>query len=268
MRPKLGCVPFLNAKPLIAWFSEGDSADVTFADPSLLGPMADKGEVDAAIASSFFAVQDPSLRIAAGVSISSNGPVRSVRLFSRVPFEEIDSLALDSASMTSNHLAQIILANNYRVRPRCEARKADLSAMLEEFDAAVLIGDAGMKADGSGLQVLDLGEAWTNMTGAPFVWALWVGRNGLTEDLAEQLRRAKDFGKQEVAAISNAAAMELGLSPEATLDYLTTAIDFDLNSSHLRGFELYGKLCQEMGFVREFKMPRIVGGASAAAGTS
>ena len=268
MRPKLGCVPFLNAKPLIAWFSEGDSADVVFEDPSLLGPMVDKGEVDAAIASSFFAVQDPSLRIAAGVSISSNGPVRSVRLFSRVPFSEISSLALDSASMTSNHLAQIILAKEYSVRPNCEPRKADLSAMLEEFDASVLIGDAGMTANGDGLHILDLGEAWTGMTGEPFVWALWVGRERLTEDLAAQLLRAKEFGQRHVTDISNAAAIELGLSPDATLDYLTNAISFDLEASHLRGFELYGKLCQEMGFVNEFRMPEIVGGPSAAAGTS
>lgn len=268
MRPKLGCVPFLNAKPLIAWFSEGDSADVTFEDPSLLGPMVDNGEVDAAIASSFFAVQDPSLRIAAGVSISSNGPVRSVRLFSRVPFEEINSLALDSASMTSNHLAQIILDKKYGVRPNCEPRKADLAAMLEEFAAAVLIGDAGMVARGDGLHVLDLGEAWTAMTGEPFVWAVWVGRGGLTEDLAAQLLRAKEFGQRHVTDISNAAAVELGLSPETTLDYLTNSIDFDLEPSHLRGFELYGKLCQEMGFVSEFRMPNIVGGASAAAGPS
>jgi chorismate dehydratase len=268
VKPKLGCVPFLNAKPLIAWFSEGDAAEVVFEDPSLLGPMVDRDEVDAAIASSFFAIQDPSLRIAAGVSISSNGPVRSVRLFSRVPFNEIKSLALDSASMTSNHLARIILSEKFNTSPDCETRGADLEKMLDDFDAAVLIGDAGMTADGSGLQVLDLGDAWAQMFAEPFVWAFWVGKEGLTEDLASQLKRAKEFGQREIQSISDAAATELGPSPEATLDYLTNAIDFNLTEAHMRGFNRFGDLCKKMGFVDSFRAPKVVGEASTAAGAS
>jgi chorismate dehydratase len=268
VKPKLGCVPFLNAKPLIAWFSESNTAEVVFENPSLLGPMVDRGEVDAAIASSFFAVQDTSLKIAAGVSISSIGPVKSVRLFSRVPFNKIESLALDSASMTSNHLARIILCESYSVLPNCESRRADLEKMLNEFEAAVLIGDAGMTADGNGLHVLDLGEAWAQLTGEPFVWAFWVGRDGLTEDLASQMKRAKDFGQRELQSISQSAATELGLSPQATLDYLTNAIDFNLTESHMRGYNLFGERCKSMGFANSFRMPDVVGEASAAAGAS
>ncbi|MEO7454588.1 MAG: menaquinone biosynthesis protein [Fimbriimonadales bacterium] len=270
MKPRLGCVPFLNAKPLIAWFSAGDEAEaeVVFEDPSLLGPMVDRGEVDAAIASSFFAVQDPTLKIAAGVSISSTGPVRSVRLFSRVPFAEIKTLALDSASMTSNHLAQIILAEQFGTRTSCETRQANLTDMLNDCDAAVLIGDAGMQADGSGLHVLDLGEAWKLMTGEPFVWAFWVGRNGLTDQLAAKLLRAKEFGKQEVSSIAESAAAEIGIAYATALEYLTTAIDFDLTTAHLSGFKRYAQYCQAMGFVQSFTMPKLVGEASATAGAS
>ena len=270
MRPKLGCVPFLNAKPLIAWFCSGDdaSADVVFENPSVLGPMVDSGEVDAAIASSFFAAADPSLRIAADVAIASNGPVQSVRLFSKVPFEEIETLALDDASMTSNHLAQILLNQLYEVRPTTHRRRADVIQMLGEFDAAVLIGDAGMSAKADGLHVLDLGEAWTELTGKPFVWAFWVGRDGLTDQLANQLRIAREYGERNVESLAADASRELGLTYNATLDYLTNAIEFRLTPAHLEGFELFGKLCAEMGFVAQFQMPKIVGEASAAGATS
>lgn len=269
MKPRLGCVPYLNAKPLIAWFSKGEeAAEVTFEDPSLLGPMVDRGEVDAAIASSFFAVQDASLVVAPGVSISSNGPVQSVRLFSKVPFDRISTLALDSASMTSNHLAKIILAKSYGVTPQAVVRKSDLPTMLDECDCAVLIGDAGMRADAAALNVLDLGEAWRKLTGKPFVWAFWVGRDGLTGELAAALRRAKEFGEREVATIAAEAAQEMGLHYDVVLNYLERVIDYNLTEDHLGGFSTFGKMCEEMGFVERFRLPKIVAEASARAGTS
>lgn len=270
MKPRLGCVPFLNAKPLVAWFSSGDepSADVIFENPSLLGPMVSRGEVDAAIASSFFAIQDPTLKIAAGVSISSRNAVESVRLFSKVPFSEIKSLALDSASMTSNHLAQIILSDAYDNRPTCSPRKADLTAMLSEFDAAVLIGDKGMAASGENLQVLDLGSAWKQTTGKPFVWAMWVGKACLDEELASLLVRAKNFGVQELSAIAAQAAQEMQMPYDVAFDYLSRAIDYDLTDEHLAGFEEFGKRCKQMGFVDRLSMPRVVGEASEKAKTS
>jgi len=265
MKARLGCVPFLNAKPLIELFSteEDLDAEITFANPSLLGAMVDSDDVDAAIASSFFAIADPTLKIAGGVSISSRGAVKSVRMFSKVPFSEITSLALDAASMTSNHLALIILAEEFGARPRTESREAKLDPMLQDCDAAILIGDAGMSAMGEGLYVMDLGEEWTNITGLPFVWAVWVGRDGLTEELADKLRAAKDYGVRHVEEIATLAAQELNWPYTTCFDYLTESIDFDLDARQLKGLELFGKKCVEMGFVDKFRMPTIVGDACA-----
>lgn len=270
MKARLGCVPFLNARPLVELFSaeEDLDAEVTFANPSLLGEMVDSGEVDAAIASSFFAIADLSLKIAGGVSISSRGAVESVRMFSKVPYSEISSLALDEASMTSNHLALIILAGEFGVRPRTEKMEANLDAMLDRFDAAVLIGDAGMSAKREGSYVMDLGQEWTNMTGLPFVWALWVGRDGLTESLADALHSAKEYGIRHMEEIATQAAQEMDWPYTTCFNYLTESIDFDLGEEHLKGFALFGKKCAEMGFVDRFQMPKIVGDACANPATS
>ena len=113
----------------------------------------------------------------------SNGPVMSVRLLSKVGVSEIKTLALDSSSMTSNMLAQVLLAE-IGVFPTCDAVPPVQEDMLANHDACVLIGDRGLEADGDDLIDIDLGSAWTDLTSLPFVWALWLGKRGSSKDLS------------------------------------------------------------------------------------
>src|SRR5438552_2632423 len=103
-RIRIGCVPYLNAKPLIDWFhSEDCDADVELAYevPSSLAIGLRDSRLDVALLSTFEIFSNPDLRIVPGLSISADGPVKSVRLFSNVPFDEIRSVALDTSSVTS-----------------------------------------------------------------------------------------------------------------------------------------------------------------------
>ncbi len=173
---RVGCVPYVNARPLVAAFDQpNDFVEVIYEVPSKLPALLDSGEVDAILVSSIELLRRNDLLMVADVGIMSYGPVKSVRLLSKVPLTEIKSLALDQSSMTSNILAQIILAEN-GVFPICDTVPPDQSNMLDSHDACVIIGDNGFKADGTGLVDIDLGEAWTDMTGLPFVWALWLGK--------------------------------------------------------------------------------------------
>lgn len=149
--------------------------EVVYDVPSRLPALLDSGEVDAILVSSIEYLRRDDLVIAAEVGIMSNGPVASVRMLSKVPLEEIKTLALDESSMTSNMLAQIILAER-GVRPALVTMEPDQAAMLAACDACVLIGDKGLEADGTGLVDVDLGAAWTELTGEPFVWALWLAK--------------------------------------------------------------------------------------------
>lgn len=169
--------------------------EVVYDVPSRLPALLDSGEVDAILVSSIEYLRREDLVIAADVGIMSNGPVASVRMLSKVPLEEIRTLALDESSMTSNMLAQIILAEQ-GVRPSLLTMEPDQTAMLAACDACVLIGDKGLEADGTGLVDIDLGAAWTELTGEQFVWALWLAKRGQSFDyneLRDYLKHANTF---------------------------------------------------------------------------
>lgn len=283
-RYRLGCVPYVNARPLVYWLeSLGDASpvEVVYQVPSRLPALLDEGSADAVLVSSYEAYARLGARIAEGVCIASDGAVESVRLFSKVPLEAIQTLALDASSLTSNRLAQILLAERYGLKPEVKTLAPSLSEMLAEADACVLIGDIGMSASGEGLHVLDLGEAWTAHTGLPFVWALWVGGERLTPELAGLLNAARlmsyvgrnpDQGMQGlrrslfaplVASLDPRpvdghaqrdrvvahASERSGWDPADARRYLTETIIFDLGDRAWQGFLEYGRKLKEHGFL-------------------
>lgn len=228
MAARLGSVPYLNARPLVWAFESGalEGAAVRYEVPSRLPALLDSGECDAILVSSVEAFRRPGARCAAGVGIASEGPVHSVRLFSQTDFSKIKSIALDESSMTSSLLAQVVLAESFNVRPECGQEPPSLPAMLARHDACVLIGDPCLEADDAGLLALDLGEAWRELTGLPFVWALWVGEEGLSTALAGQLARAAELGRGETGR----------LAPPGRAEYLE-GFDYLLGDRALAGLE-------------------------------
>lgn len=259
----VGCVPYLNAKPLVWSFASEDSPlKVQFDVPSRLPTLLDSGQVQAILVSSIEALRRP--RIADGVSISSYGEVLSVRLFSRVPYDQIQTLALDQSSMTSNALAQILLAEQHGCHPNTTTLPPDLTTMLDAADAGVLIGDAGMRADGTGLHVLDLGAAWTELTGLPFVWALWVGGEGLDETLSGYLAAAAPQALDNLDTLLPTFAAESGFSEPLARRYFTEIMDYGFGDAHREGLAAYAERLLKHGLVQEATIPEIVANTSLA----
>ena len=119
----------------------------------------------------------PGDRIVPSICIGSEGAVDSVALFTRRPVRQIRSIALDTSSRTSVALTRILCARRFEVSPAFRPAAPDLPSMLASADAALLIGDPALFADHVALGVtkVDLGQAWSDMTGLPFVWAFWAG---------------------------------------------------------------------------------------------
>lgn len=263
----VGCVPYLNAKPMVWPFRADDSpVQVRFDVPSRLPAMLDAGEVQAILVSSIESLRRP--RAADGVSISSRGPVASVRMFSRVPFGQIERLALDQSSMTSNALGQILLAELHGVRPQTRTLPNDLEIMLSQADAGILIGDAGMRTEGEGLHIMDLGEAWTILTGLPFVWALWVGGSELDAKLAVHLATAPPTTLGVLESVLPQFATESGFDIATARHYFTEIMDYGFGDEHRRGLAAFADRITHHGLAQDLRMPEFVGfNATAAPGS-
>jgi len=257
MNTRVGCVPYLNAVPLISELP--NSIEVVTDVPAKLPARLASGDVSAILVSSIEALRRPDAVIARGASISSQNEVLSVRLFSKVPFDQIATLALDQSSMTSNMLVQILLAETYGVRPAAQAMPPDLAVMLKEHDAGLLIGDNGMRESGDGCHILDLGEAWHTLTGLPFVWAVWLGNHRFPTDLASHLRESRERGVARLPQIVPDAVRRFGFPEALTARYLSEIMDYDLGESHLAALHEFGKRAQSLGLVEAFQMPRVIG---------
>lgn len=249
---RLGAVPYLNARPLVAYLEQpqcGKKVTVCYDTPAMLAAGLRLGHYRLALVSSYEALARPNLQFVPDISISTRAEVKSVRLFSKKPFEKIETLALDSGSLTSAHLAQILLAELYDVVPMVCNEEPDLKRMLERNDACVLIGDIGMWSDGTGLHMMDLGHAWAELTGLPFVWAAWIGEPGISPELIRLLQEAKRWGLHAVNALAEQHAREHGRDPAACRDYLGRIMDYELTRAHLDGIELFQALLLKHGII-------------------
>jgi chorismate dehydratase len=243
MSVRIGSVPYLNEKPLTRWFKHtdegrGSGIEVVYAVPSTLASMLASGEIAAALVSSFEYLRTPGYRIVPRVSISGQDEILSVRAFARLPWRQVQSVALDMSSLTSTALLKILLADHYNAYPDFINQPPDLDAMLAVADAALLIGDPGMLANADGLFTLDLGDAWRRLTGLPFVYACWIGdEKALTPLLIESLQTAKEWGLTQVDAIAEEEAARLQCPVALCRRYLTEVMDYDLGEEELAGLD-------------------------------
>ena len=246
MSTRIGSVPYLNEKPLTRWFSHTDAGresdvEVVYAVPSELARMLGAGEIAAALVSSFEYFRTPGYAVVPGISISGQDDIESVRAFARASWRKIESLALDTSSLTSAALLKILLAEQLDSYPAFLNAAPDLPSMLAQADACLLIGDKGMLADGEGLNVLDLGHAWRRLTGLPFVYAVWLGKaENLTPHLVRSLTAAKAWGLTQIETIAGEEARRIGTTVRQCRHYLTEVMDYDLGEEHLRALETFG----------------------------
>lgn len=190
---RFGCVRYLNATPLIEGLEKLDGATLELAAPSALAGLLGSGRVDVALVSLIDAARaaTPFVLLPVGM-IGCDGPTMTVRLFSAVPFERAACLHCDTDSHTSVVLAQIILARKFGVRPpvagfdareRVPERGGPSGRDLEDSwpETVLLIGDK-VVTDAPPAEryphQLDLGQAWKDITGLPFVYAAWMCRAG------------------------------------------------------------------------------------------
>lgn len=251
MTVRVGAVNYLNAKPLVEGLTGfAPAIDLTFDLPSRLADRMAAGELDVGLipVAEFFRAGTYSY--IPDIAIASRGAVLSVTLFSRVPWVDIRSVALDEGSRTSAALAQVLLKKRYGVRPAVRPLPIDAPADAAGTDAVLLIGDRAMRACLPGFEfAYDLGQEWHDWTGLPFVYAVWAVRDGVElGDVEAAFHHAKRLGLSRAGRIAVREAPKLGLDAGFCRRYLQTVIRYDLGPDELAGMERFHRLVSRPEF--------------------
>lgn len=254
---RVGAVSYLNAKPLyhgIETHAPGVRLELDL--PSRLADRLGAGGLDVALIPSVEYLRGAArgYEILPGFAIAARGPVRSVKLFSRVPFGRVERLALDAGSRTSQALARVWLDAAHGVRPgRIEPLPMGVPIEESTADAVLLIGDRSMTVDPAPFHaVVDLGEAWRALTGLPFVFALWVVRGGVDlGDLPEALDRCRRDGLAHADRLAAEHGPRLGLDPATCYDYLTRNLSYDLGEPEIAGLRRFAEMAARLKLAPE-----------------
>ena len=254
---RVGAVSYLNAKPLyyrLEEFAPGVRREMDL--PSRLADRLAADELEVALIPSVEYLRGAArgYEILPGFAIAARGPVRSVKLFSRVPLDRVERLALDEGSRTSQALTRVWLDARHGVRPlRVELLPMGVPVLESTADAVLLIGDRAMKIpDAPFHAVVDLAEAWQEMTGLPFVFALWVVRAGVDlGDLPEALGRCRAEGLAHADELARRHGPRLGLDVATCYDYLTRNLSYDLGEPEIAGLRRFARMAARLGLAPE-----------------
>ena len=268
---RIGCVKYLNARPLV----RGWPGDVDFDHPSALCERLAAGKLNVALVSSFEFLRNPIYRIVNDISISSDGPVYSVVVAHRGEFSEIQEIELDPASGTAVNLLRCLLAE-LEMSPRLllkrefekRAERNPLGSAPKTFGAGagsppqdgfavanlpathrarLLIGDQAIhfrQKHADEFRFWDLGEQWKNLIGVRFVYALWLVRPEVADptQIASRLRALRD---ENLANLDGLIAAENVFDHEFCARYYRKNLRFTFDEKEKEGLQTFAKLCEK-----------------------
>jgi chorismate dehydratase len=278
---RIGAVNYLNSKPLVYGLeSLAPQVRVTYDLPSRLADSLVAGRLDVALVPSVEFFRTPKSTIVSDACVACRGPVLSVKLHFRVPPGHVRRVALDEGSRTSAALTRILLAEIYGLQPTWEPLPIGRGIDTTDADAVLLIGDRAIadsgfrKADqraGSSstpssaqdrpadsqpippatlnfVEIWDLGSRWTEWTGLPFVFAMWIARAGIdVSEVAGLLGSARDNGVRCLAEIARREGPLVGISQKLATAYFHDNLHFVLGNEELAGLRKFYALCVKHG---------------------
>jgi predicted solute-binding protein len=236
---RVGCVKYLNARPLIC----GWGSEVEFDHPSSLCQRLAKGDLDVALVSSFEFLRNPIYRMVDDVSISSDGPVYSVVLAHREELRDVAEIELDPASETSGNLLRYLLGKR-GFTPRLVIKSSVAEA------ARLLIGDQAIRFRQNHPQwrFWDLGDAWKQLVDLPFVYALWLVRPEVVNPapIAQRLRALRH---ENLARLDALIAEEEEFDREFCHRYYREHLRFSFGEREKEGLRTFANVCAKHGLI-------------------
>lgn len=239
--PRIGCVKYLNARPLV----HGLPGEIVFDHPNKLAEQLADGMLEVALVSSFEYLRNPIYVLVDGVCIASHGPVHSVFLAHAGELSEIEEIEVDPASLTSTNLLRCLLAEA-GLAPKFVAGTPLVQRAVTQRFAKFFIGDQAIRfreRSGAALRFWDLGAEWEKMTSLPFVYALWLIRPEVLspKPIADRLRACRDANLYELDSV---IAAEKEFSPQFCARYFRECLSYQFGPAEREGLKLFGSLCE------------------------
>lgn len=249
---RLGAVSFLNARPLLEGLAADPRVSILQAVPSALAAELLAQRVDAALVPVVDALlHGDRLRVVSDACIGCDGETLTVRVFSRLPPDSMERLAVDQDSHTSVLLARVLWAELYGRGLRLSTLPVE-DRSWDDCQAVLLIGDkvVARAPRGFGYEI-DLGGAWRQLTGLPFVFAVWACLRDLpdADQLGRVLTRARDRGERRAGQIARQQGPALGWPTDLAETYLTRYLRFRLTAGHCQAVERFLASGRRLGFL-------------------
>ncbi|HEY2963608.1 MAG TPA: menaquinone biosynthesis protein [Pyrinomonadaceae bacterium] len=260
---RLAASSYLNSAPLIWSFlcgSKRGRVDFVEAVPARCAELLSRSEVEGALVPVIEYQRIPDGALVPDVCVGSQKEVLSVVLVSKdTELERIRSVALDESSRTSATLVKIIFREFLDHEPAWTTRSPNLAEMLDQNDAALIIGDPGMTFPRTGLKVWDMASLWRKYTGLGFVFAMWMVRDeAFDRARIVDFAGARDEGVAHVEEIVAEYEEKIPMPREELRKYLTENIVFRVDNSLKRGLQLYFELAFKHQLIETVKPLRFI----------
>jgi chorismate dehydratase len=235
---KVGAVNYLNTKPLIYGFEQGlmkEEVELVLDYPAAIAQKLLTNEIDIGLVPVAILPKLNPHYIVGNYGIACNGEVASVCLFSEVTLQEIDTILMDYQSRTSVQLLQILLKEHWKITPKLVAAYPNYEKDIKGNVAGLVIGDRAFKQRLVSTHIYDLGKAWKEMTGMPFVFAAWLTTKKMSDDFVQQFNAANSLGLNcidEIAAANSIAEYDLAT-------YYKENIDYKIDGEKIKAVELF-----------------------------
>ena len=229
---------YLNTKPLVYGFERGMmSADIELVNdyPSKIADKLLSDEIDIGLVPVAIIPELAGHHLVSDYCIGSDGEVGSVCLFSDVPLDEIKTILLDYQSKTSVALLKILLKDLWKIEPELVTAHEDYEKNIFGRTAGLVIGDRAFKQRVRSQYIYDLGSAWKDLTGLPFVFAAWISNKSIDEKFRKDFNKANAFGLNNLVEVINASPFDM-YDLEA---YYTKNISYQLDAKKKKGLKLF-----------------------------
>jgi chorismate dehydratase len=260
---RVGKVNFINTLPIFYPLESGivkHDFDIVGATPAALNALLASGQIDLGVVSSIeYGRNFDKYLLLPDLSISCKSRVCSVLLLSTVPLQQLhdQEILLTPKSHTSIALLKLLFSREFEITPNYRVRDyhMDGSPWPDGATAVLAIGDDALRLQKSPAVNLrlDLGAAWHEWTGHPFVFAVWAirygslaQRDGQVHQAHATLLEARDYGLNHLEDIATAVGQCSWFSRQECVQYLQT-IEYDLDGDKQAGLRLFFDMLYEAG---------------------